>query len=58
MDLEEHTLPPLETTCEQCGTKLTQAEIDAATEAGGPFLCAVHADELIELDEEEEEKKP
>lgn len=55
MDLEEHTLPPLETTCEQCGTKLTQAEMDAATEAGGPFLCAVHADELIKLDEEEEE---
>ena len=55
MDLEEHSLPTVKDRCEECGAKLTQAEIDAAAEAGKPFLCAVHAAEQVELDEEETE---
>jgi hypothetical protein len=35
----------LERTCAVCGTQLTQAEMHAAREAGGPFLCSTHADE-------------
>jgi hypothetical protein len=53
MDLEEHTLdPPIERNCAECGAKLTSAEIQASIEAGGPFLCSVHAAEEIPLDEE------
>jgi hypothetical protein len=40
---------------EVCGTPLTDAEIEAAREAEGPFLCSVHvAEELpaIVLDDE------
>jgi len=32
--------------CEQCGAKLTDQEIQTAVDAGGPFLCAVHATEI------------
>ena len=53
MDLEEHSLEPvIERTCEECGAKLTPAEIEAAMEAGGPYLCSVHAAEEVELDAE------
>ena len=46
MDLEEHTLDDsLEHTCAVCGARLTALEIEAAREAGGPFLCSVHAAE-------------
>jgi hypothetical protein len=46
MDLEEHTLEDsLERTCAVCGAPLTELEIEAAREAGGPFLCSVHAAE-------------
>ena len=48
MDLEEHTLDDtLERTCSVCGASLTQPEIEAAREAGGPFLCSVHAAEVL-----------
>ena len=48
MDLEEKTLDDsLERTCAVCGTKLSDPEIEAARETGGPFLCAVHADEEL-----------
>ena len=57
MDLEEHTLEDsLERTCTVCGARLTPQEIEAAREAGGPFLCTVHAieeapaDELVDAD--------
>ena len=54
MDLEEKTGvdPVIERTCAECGTKLTDAEIQASLDSGGPFLCTVHAAEQIELDEE------
>jgi hypothetical protein len=51
MDLEERTLEDtLETTCSVCGAHLTQAEIEAARESGGPFLCSVHAAEELPAD--------
>ena len=48
MDLEERTLDDsLEQTCTICGARLTTLEIEAAREAGGPFLCSVHAAEEL-----------
>ena len=48
MDLEERTLDDtLEQTCTVCGARLTALEIEAAREAGGPFLCSVHAAEVL-----------
>ena len=53
MDLEERTLEDsLERTCTVCGAPLTKREIDAAREAGGPFLCSVHAAEELPAAEE------
>ena len=54
MDLEEKTGvdPVIERTCAECGTKLTDAEIQASVETGGPFLCSVHAAEEIGLEDE------
>ena len=55
MELEEHSLdPPIERNCAECGAKLTSGEIQASIEAGGPFLCSVHAAEQVPLDEESE----
>ncbi len=46
MSLEEHTIEDnLERRCEVCGTTLSEAEIKASRESGGPFLCLVHAEE-------------
>ena len=54
MDLEEHTLEDtLEQTCTVCGARLTGPEIEAAREAGGPFLCSVHAAEQLPAGEAE-----
>ena len=54
MDLEERSGvdPVIERTCAECGTKLTDAEIQASVETGGPFLCSVHAAEEMRLEEE------
>ena len=53
MDLEEQSLDPvIERTCAECGAKLTPGEIEAAMEAGAPYLCTVHAAEVVELDPE------
>jgi hypothetical protein len=53
MDLEERTLDPvIERTCAECGARLTDAEIRASLEAGGPYLCSVHAAEQVPLEEE------
>jgi hypothetical protein len=55
MDLEEHSLDPvIEHSCAECGAKLTAAEIESAMDAGGPYLCSVHAAEEIPLDAEAE----
>jgi hypothetical protein len=45
MDLEEKTLDQVGDRCEECGAKLTPAEMRAVLEAGGPALCSIHAAE-------------
>jgi hypothetical protein len=54
MDLEEQSGvdPVIERTCAECGTKLTEAEIKASLDTGGPFMCTVHANEEVALDED------
>ena len=55
MDLEENTLDPvIERTCAECGAKLTDREIQESLEAGGPYLCSVHAAEQVTIDEGDE----
>jgi hypothetical protein len=53
MDLEESSGvdPVIERSCAECGTKLTDQEIAASLETGGPFLCTVHAAEEIPMEE-------
>jgi hypothetical protein len=43
MDLEEHSLTSAGEHCEECGAKLTAAELEAVLESGGPALCSTHA---------------
>ena len=54
MDLEEHSGvdPVIERTCAECGARLTQSEIQASLDTGGPYLCTVHANEEVALDED------
>jgi hypothetical protein len=48
MDLEERSLEdPFEGNCQVCGTPLKEQEIHRSREAGGPFLCSVHANEEL-----------
>jgi hypothetical protein len=54
MDLEEKSLDEIGDRCEECGAKLTPAELRAALESGGPALCTVHADEVVPVGEEDE----
>ncbi len=52
MDLEERTLDDtIAHTCAVCGAALKTSEIKDAREAGGPFLCTVHAAEEAPADE-------
>ena len=52
MDLEERTLDDtIARTCAVCGAELTTQEIKDGREAGGPFLCTVHAAEEAPADE-------
>lgn len=46
--------PIIQKTCAECGAKLTEAEIKAALDSGGPFLCQVHALENVPLEDEDE----
>ena len=55
MDLEEKTIERPGDRCEECGAKLTRAEIQAALESGGPALCSIHADEIVPVAEDEDE---
>ena len=55
MDLEEQSLDPvIERECAECGAKLTDQEIKASLESGGPYLCSVHAAEQVPLAEEDD----
>ncbi|HEX8744292.1 MAG TPA: hypothetical protein VF712_14265 [Thermoleophilaceae bacterium] len=59
MDLEENSLDPvIERTCAVCEAKLTEEEIRAALEAGGDYLCSVHAAELEPAEEQAELDEP
>lgn len=42
MSLDEHTRQPAGDRCEECGAKLTPAELEAVLESGGPTLCSIH----------------
>lgn len=50
--LEEHTLETAGDRCEECGAKLTEEEMKIVLENGGPTLCAIHADEVVDVDED------
>jgi hypothetical protein len=54
MELEERegVDPVIERRCAECGTKLTEQEIKAAIETNGPFLCTVHANEEVAVEED------
>ena len=56
MDLEETSgvEPVIQRSCAECGTKLTDSEIQASLDSGGPFLCSVHASEEVSLGEDVE----
>jgi hypothetical protein len=58
MDLEERTLETVGEHCEECGAKLTDAELKTAMETGGPALCTVHAIEATPLDPDALEEPP
>ena len=45
MDLEPQTVERPGDRCEECGAKLTPAEMEAVMESGGPVLCSIHAAE-------------
>ena len=55
-DLEETegVEPVIQERCAECGAKLTDAEVRAALESGGPYLCQVHALENLPLEDEDE----
>jgi hypothetical protein len=46
--------PVIQKTCAECGAQLTDAEIRAALESGGPYLCQVHALENVPLEDEDD----
>ena len=54
MELEERegVDPVIERGCAECGTRLTEQEIKAALETNGPFLCTVHANEEVSVEED------
>jgi hypothetical protein len=54
MDLEEHTLETAGERCEECGAKLTPAELEQVIESGGPTLCAIHAAEVVPVSDEDD----
>jgi hypothetical protein len=45
MSLEERSIEGAGDRCEECGAKLTPAELQSVLESGGPTLCAIHAAE-------------
>ena len=45
--------PVIQQKCVECGAELTDAEVRAALESGGPYLCQVHALENVPLEDED-----
>jgi hypothetical protein len=58
MDLEERTIEEIGDRCEECGAPLTESELEAVLEAGGPALCTIHAAEVLALEDEDDELAP
>jgi hypothetical protein len=58
VDLEERTVEVVGDRCEECGAKLTNAELQAALESGGPALCRVHAGEVVPIADEQNDFGP
>ena len=56
MDLEEKTLEQVGDSCEECGAKLTERELQQVLESGGPALCTIHAQEEVPVSEEDLEE--
>jgi hypothetical protein len=54
MELEEQegVDPVIERQCAECGATLTESEIKAALETEGPFLCTVHANEQVAVEDD------
>ena len=54
MELEERegVDPVIERRCAECGVELTDREIQAALDSGGPYLCTVHANEDVAPDDD------
>jgi hypothetical protein len=52
LEEQEGVEPVIERNCAECGATLTEAEIQAAIDTGGPFLCTVHANDEVALDED------
>jgi hypothetical protein len=52
LEEQEGVDPVIERTCAECGATLTESEIKASLETDGPFLCTVHANDEVPLDEE------
>ena len=46
--------PVIEQNCVRCGAPLTSREIEVSHDAGGPYLCSVHATEELPVEDEEE----
>jgi hypothetical protein len=53
MDLEEHTLESVGERCEECGARLTPAELERVLEGGGPVLCSFHLAEATGSEDDE-----
>ncbi len=45
MSARDHGIEVAGDRCEECGAKLTEAEMRAVLESGGPTLCSIHAAE-------------
>ena len=54
MELEEQegVDPVIERKCAECGATLTESEIKAALETEGPFLCTLHANEQVAVEDD------
>ena len=53
MSLDEPAIETAGDHCEECGAKLTEEELKVVLESGGPVLCAIHADEVVPIADEE-----
>lgn len=54
MELEEQegVDPVIERKCAECGATLTESEIKAALETESGFLCTVHANEQVAVEDD------